>query len=53
VGDGDIEADTKAAAARGFTKIVHYINDVGARAQLKQISELIEQGAVRGPPLRR
>jgi len=51
VDDGDIEADMAAAAARGFTKILHYMNDIGARAQLKQIGELVEQGAVRMPPV--
>jgi NADPH2:quinone reductase len=51
VDDGDIEAEMKAGAARGFSKIVHYMNDVGARAQLKQIAKLIEQGAVRTQPV--
>lgn len=51
VDDGDIEADMAAAAARGFTKVLHYMNDVGARAQLKQIGELIEKGGVRMPPV--
>ncbi|MCX5998051.1 MAG: NADP-dependent oxidoreductase [Chloroflexi bacterium] len=51
VDDGDIEADTKAAAARGFTKIVHFCNDVNSRPQLVQIGELIERGKVRMPPV--
>jgi len=50
VDDGDIEADTEAATARGFTKIVHFLNDVGSEAQLGQIGELIDQGQVRMPP---
>jgi len=51
VDDGDIEADMKEAADRGFTKILHYMEDVGARVQLKQIGELIEQGTVGMPPV--
>lgn len=51
VDDGDIEADTQAAAARGLTKIIHFLNDVGSGAQLKEIGELIDQGQVRMPPV--
>ncbi len=51
VDDGDIEADTKAATDRGFTKIVHFLNDVGSGAQLRQIGELIDKGEVHMPPV--
>ncbi len=51
VADGDIEADTQAAAARGITKIIHFLNDVGSGVQLKQIGELIDKGEVRMPPV--
>ncbi len=51
VDDGDIEADTKAAAARGFTKVVHFCNDIGSREQLMEIGQLIEQGKVGVPPV--
>ncbi len=51
VDDGDIEADTQAAAARGFTKAIQIGSDAGSRAQLNQFAELIDQGHVRMPPV--
>ncbi len=51
VDDGDIVADTEAAAAKGFTKVVHFCNDIGSRTPLMRIGELIEQDRVRTPPI--
>ena len=51
VGDGDVEADFKAAAERGLTKVFSVMNDEVAYRDMAAIIELVVAGAVRVPPL--
>lgn len=51
VGDGDVEADFKAAAERGLTKVFSVMNDEVAYRDMADIIELVVAGAVRVPPL--
>lgn len=50
-GDGDIEADQRAAAACGFEKIFAVVGSRRCRQQLDEIGALIATGAVGTPPL--
>lgn len=51
VGDGDIAGDMQRAAGLGVRKTFTVMSDLVAHAQLAEIGALIEQGAVRTPPL--
>jgi NADPH2:quinone reductase len=49
--DGDIERDRKEAEARGFRKITFLIDFERARDSMREITNLIDTGLVRVPPI--
>lgn len=51
VGDGDVEAQFKAAAERGLVKVFSVMNDEIAYRDMTAIIELVASGIVRVPPL--
>lgn len=51
LGDGDIEADTQAAAELGREKIFAIMSDAESAGQLKQIADLLVEGSICCPPI--
>jgi len=49
--DGDIERDRKEAEGRGFRKITVIIDFERARDSMREITNLIDAGLVRVPPI--
>jgi NADPH2:quinone reductase len=49
--DGDIERDRKEAERRGFRKIVTIIDFERAQESMREITNLIDAGLVRVPPI--
>jgi len=49
--DGDIERDRKETEGRGFRKITFIIDFERARDSMREITNLIDAGLVRVPPI--
>jgi NADPH2:quinone reductase len=49
--DGDVERDRKEAERRGFRKITFIIDFERARDSMREITNLIDAGLVRVPPI--